>query len=246
MKTAIAVSLLFLASVSGVSAQDPGWPRQITKQGDTLVYYQPQVDNWKDFEELDWRMAIAITPAGARKSFSFCPACTPWCLERPASCRGQASIRTSKEKIPSPSDSVSIGAGVFESTPRTCVVVLFDPPPSHSPSSCNGRGFVGQPPYHREADRKNEDAEDNHREYHRGRFSAPGTPYRIGSVATTPAARPRDIAVVVLDISMPVMTGLRSRASLRNEATRPGSFFSLSMRAPRSSRLVKPPGDSVT
>ena len=150
MKTAIAVSLLFLASVSGVSAQNPGWPRQITKQGDTLVYYQPQVDNWKDFEELDWRMAIAITPAGARKSFSFCPACTPWCLERPASCRGQASIRTSKEKIPSPSDSVSIGAGVFESTPRTCVVVLFDPPPSHSPSSCNGRGSVGQPPYHRE------------------------------------------------------------------------------------------------
>lgn len=31
-------------------AVDPGWPRQIVKQGATLVYYQPQVDEWQGFK----------------------------------------------------------------------------------------------------------------------------------------------------------------------------------------------------
>jgi hypothetical protein len=66
MKILIAAFLLFVASVSSISAQDPGWPRQISKQGNTLVYYQPQVDNWEDFQKLDWRMAISITPAGGK------------------------------------------------------------------------------------------------------------------------------------------------------------------------------------
>jgi hypothetical protein len=46
MKAIVAASLLFLASVSAVFAQDRGWPRQITKNASTLVYYQPQVDSW--------------------------------------------------------------------------------------------------------------------------------------------------------------------------------------------------------
>src|SRR5271167_489803 len=66
MKRVIAASLLFLASVSGISAQDPGWPRQITKPQGTVVYYQPQVDDWTNFQQLDWRMAISITPAGGK------------------------------------------------------------------------------------------------------------------------------------------------------------------------------------
>src|SRR5277367_4561267 len=64
MKKVILASLLFLASVSVAFAQDPGWPRQITKNGSTLIYYQPQVDDWTNFQQLDWRMAISITPAG--------------------------------------------------------------------------------------------------------------------------------------------------------------------------------------
>src|SRR5271168_4129848 len=64
MKKVILASLLFLASVSVVFAQDPGWPRQIVKNGSTLIYYQPQVDDWTNFQQLDWRMAISITPAG--------------------------------------------------------------------------------------------------------------------------------------------------------------------------------------
>jgi hypothetical protein len=43
-------------------AQGPGWPCQITKPQGTLDYYQPQVDS--NFQELDWRMAITITPPG--------------------------------------------------------------------------------------------------------------------------------------------------------------------------------------
>ncbi|MGA8304701.1 MAG: hypothetical protein WB723_03435, partial [Candidatus Acidiferrales bacterium] len=68
MKTVIAGSLLFFASVSAAFAQDPGWPRQITKPQGTLVYYQPQVDNWNDFVNLDWRMAFSITPAGGKET----------------------------------------------------------------------------------------------------------------------------------------------------------------------------------
>ncbi len=44
-------------------AADPGWPRQQTNASGHLVYYQPQIDNWKDFKELDFRMAFAFTPA---------------------------------------------------------------------------------------------------------------------------------------------------------------------------------------
>ncbi len=64
MSRAIAACLLFLAVASVSLAQDPGWPRQITKPQGTVVYYQPQVDNWNDFENIDWRMAISVTPSG--------------------------------------------------------------------------------------------------------------------------------------------------------------------------------------
>jgi hypothetical protein len=67
MRKSIVVCFLVLASAYAVVAQDPGWPRQITKPGGTLVYYQPQVDNWSDFQALDWRMAISLTPAGGKE-----------------------------------------------------------------------------------------------------------------------------------------------------------------------------------
>jgi hypothetical protein len=49
-------------------AQGPGWPCQITKPQGTLDYYQPQVDS--NFQELDWRMAITITPPRVAKRSS--------------------------------------------------------------------------------------------------------------------------------------------------------------------------------
>jgi hypothetical protein len=66
VKALIVACLLFVASAGAVCAQDPGWPRQITKPQGTIVYYQPQVDNWSDFKNIDWRMAISITPAGGK------------------------------------------------------------------------------------------------------------------------------------------------------------------------------------
>jgi hypothetical protein len=57
--------------------------------------------------------------------------------------------------------------------------------------SFNRCGLVGQTAHYRQADRKNEDAQNNHREYDRGQILRPRPPYCIGSVASTPDARPR-------------------------------------------------------
>ena len=54
--------------VTTVVDEDPGWPREITDQGNTLVLYQPQVDVWTNFRELDWRMAFSLTPAGGQEA----------------------------------------------------------------------------------------------------------------------------------------------------------------------------------
>src|ERR1035438_9705385 len=61
-----AVLLLALGLSLGVSAQDPGWPRQITKPSGKLVYYQPQVDAWTNYQTLDARLAFTITPTGGK------------------------------------------------------------------------------------------------------------------------------------------------------------------------------------
>jgi hypothetical protein len=45
-----------------VSTTDIGWPREVTANGSKLVYYQPQVDQWKDFKELTARVAFSLTP----------------------------------------------------------------------------------------------------------------------------------------------------------------------------------------
>ena len=50
----------------GATAQDPGWPREITRDDASLVYYQPQIDDWKDFKEISGRMAISVTPRGGK------------------------------------------------------------------------------------------------------------------------------------------------------------------------------------
>ena len=67
MKTFIAIVISFiLVSATASVAQNTGWPRIRTENGNTLIIYQPQVDEWKDFRELDGRMAISLTPAGGK------------------------------------------------------------------------------------------------------------------------------------------------------------------------------------
>src|SRR5213596_3718967 len=45
---------------------DPGWPREKYSNGTRIIIYQPQVDDWKNFQELTWRMAVSITPKGGK------------------------------------------------------------------------------------------------------------------------------------------------------------------------------------
>ena len=47
--------------------QDLGWPRQIEREGTKLVYYQPQLDEWKDYKQLRCRIAFALTPRGGKE-----------------------------------------------------------------------------------------------------------------------------------------------------------------------------------
>ena len=66
MKKVIFISILLLTSLSASFAQDPGWPRQKSNPSGELVYYQPQVDEWKDYKQLTFRMAFSLTPAGGK------------------------------------------------------------------------------------------------------------------------------------------------------------------------------------
>ena len=68
MKQIISTITLVLALVSGCVAQDPGWPRQKSSPAGKLVYYQPQVDEWNNYKDLDFRMAFSLTPTGGKQT----------------------------------------------------------------------------------------------------------------------------------------------------------------------------------
>jgi hypothetical protein len=55
------------AMAASDQSSDPGWPRERNQNGNRLVIYQPQVDDWKDFHELSWRMAVSLTPKGGKE-----------------------------------------------------------------------------------------------------------------------------------------------------------------------------------
>jgi hypothetical protein len=59
MKTLVAVCLISCL-VSTSFAQDMGWPREKSNAEGTIVYYQPQLDDWTNFRQLDARMAVGI------------------------------------------------------------------------------------------------------------------------------------------------------------------------------------------
>jgi len=64
VRKAVAYLLLLFGIPSLMLAEDIGWPREMTQNGAQIVYYQPQIDSWKDYRILDARMAIQVTPAG--------------------------------------------------------------------------------------------------------------------------------------------------------------------------------------
>ena len=54
-------------TVTSDQPADPGWPREKYSNGTRLIIYQPQVDDWKNFQELSWRMAVSLTPKGGKE-----------------------------------------------------------------------------------------------------------------------------------------------------------------------------------
>ena len=38
----------------------------MTRPGGKLILYQPQVDDWKNYQEVDARLAFALTPTGGK------------------------------------------------------------------------------------------------------------------------------------------------------------------------------------
>ncbi|MGC4017705.1 MAG: hypothetical protein QM755_24785 [Luteolibacter sp.] len=82
MKTAYASLLLTLALAVPVSAQtknkatestppaaavpDPGWPRELSREGAKLIYNQPQIEAWDNYRQLKAKVAFALTPQGGK------------------------------------------------------------------------------------------------------------------------------------------------------------------------------------
>ena len=59
--------LMVLLACSYVLAQDSGWPHKNVQAGGTLITYQPQVDDWKNFTTLTWRQAFQLVPTGGKQ-----------------------------------------------------------------------------------------------------------------------------------------------------------------------------------
>jgi len=55
-----------VADAPAVPAADPGWPRELTKDGAKLSYNQPQIDEWANYRLLKMRSAFALTPKGGK------------------------------------------------------------------------------------------------------------------------------------------------------------------------------------
>jgi hypothetical protein len=55
------------SAVAPNQSGDPSWPREKYSNGTRLIVYQPQVDDWKNFQDLNWRMAISLTPKNGKE-----------------------------------------------------------------------------------------------------------------------------------------------------------------------------------
>src|SRR4029450_8662913 len=71
----IVVGTLLASPIEGTAAQSAtgsnqpsgsSWPREKFSNGNRLIVYQPQVDDWKNFQDLSWRMAISLTPKSGK------------------------------------------------------------------------------------------------------------------------------------------------------------------------------------
>jgi hypothetical protein len=63
----VVITASFLSWVGTAWSVDQGWPRQKQQDGNTLVYYQPQLDSWKDQKVLKARIAVELTLQGQKQ-----------------------------------------------------------------------------------------------------------------------------------------------------------------------------------
>jgi hypothetical protein len=67
--TLLALPIEITAAIPGSGqSSNSSWPREKYSNGNRLIIYQPQVDDWKDFQDLSWRMAISLTPKGGKEA----------------------------------------------------------------------------------------------------------------------------------------------------------------------------------
>ncbi|TDO83054.1 hypothetical protein EV143_102318 [Flavobacterium chryseum] len=55
------------SAADSIGTTDIGWPREVTNDGAKLVYYQPQVDQWRDFKQLTAQIAFSLTPKDGKE-----------------------------------------------------------------------------------------------------------------------------------------------------------------------------------
>lgn len=65
-KVSLVLSFLVFAALA-LNAQDSGWPRSFSNPGGKLVLYQPQVDEWKQYQTVDARSAFSVTPTNGKE-----------------------------------------------------------------------------------------------------------------------------------------------------------------------------------
>lgn len=53
---------IFILFASSVKAQTITWPRQLTNNGSTINFYQPQIEKWDNYTTLTGRMAFSLFP----------------------------------------------------------------------------------------------------------------------------------------------------------------------------------------
>src|SRR5882672_6347624 len=66
----IVIAALLAPAAEKAAAKAPaqsGEPREQYQNGARLIIYQPQVDDWKNFQELSWRMAVSLTPKSGKE-----------------------------------------------------------------------------------------------------------------------------------------------------------------------------------
>ena len=72
---AILIGALVVSPISATAANSTagssqstgsGWPREKYSNGTRLIIYQPQIDDWKNFQDLSWRMAVSLTPKSGK------------------------------------------------------------------------------------------------------------------------------------------------------------------------------------